>query len=115
MTYMELRNHVALVTGASSGIGRAIAQALAELGCRVYGAGRNGIQQEDIRAGIFSLRMDVTDERSVKSAVDELLEAEGRIDILVHCAGIGVSGPLEYYDDSILRLQFDTNVFGALK
>ena len=107
----ELNGKVALVTGATSGIGLAFAQALEREGCRVYGGARHG---KDI-SGVTFIGMDVRSEDSVDAAVEGILAAEGRIDILVSCAGMGVSGPVEQLSDGYLVEQFDVNLFGSMR
>lgn len=103
---------VILVTGASSGIGRACATALAQQGHRVYGTGRNPRGAE----GNFTmLPMDVTDAMSVQTAMQTLLDREGRIDVVVNNAGFGYGGAVE--DTTIEEAQaiFDTNFHGVLR
>lgn len=111
---MSTPNRIALVTGASSGIGKATANRLAALGYRVYGTSRRGNQAN--RGAFPMLAMDVTDDGSVKSAVDELLRQEGRIDVLVNNAGFGL-GPAAAEESSIdqVRALYDTNVFGVIR
>jgi NAD(P)-dependent dehydrogenase (short-subunit alcohol dehydrogenase family) len=111
---MKLTQPVALVTGASSGIGAATAERLASAGYRVYGTSRRGG-----RAGKGSLEMialDVTRDDSVKAAVGELLRVEGRIDVLVNNAGFGVA-PAGAEESSIGQAHgiFDTNFFGVVR
>ncbi|MEQ4510165.1 oxidoreductase [Dickeya zeae] len=111
---MKRERRVALVTGASSGIGRATADKLVTAGYRVYGTSRQGAQ-----AGMRTyslLAMDVTDDESVAAAVDELLRLEGRIDLLVNNAGFGL-GPAAAEESSIaqVRALFDTNVLGVVR
>ena len=79
---------VAIVTGGSSGIGKAVAESLAHAGLRVYEFSRRDRQPE----GITHIGVDVTDEDAVLQAVSGICETEGRIDILVNCAGFGISG-----------------------
>src|SRR5204863_5269130 len=87
-------DRVALVTGASAGIGEAAARALVGAGFTVYGTSRKAaIGQE--RDGVVFLPLDVTDEASVAGAVREVLKRSGRIDVLVNNAGIGSSGASE--------------------
>jgi NAD(P)-dependent dehydrogenase (short-subunit alcohol dehydrogenase family) len=102
---------VIVVTGASSGMGALIAERLSELGHKVFGASRS-IRESD---SFESLRMDVTDEASIVAALDAVNATTGRIDTLVHCAGISIAGSLE--DTSIEEAQrlFDTNYFGAVR
>jgi NAD(P)-dependent dehydrogenase (short-subunit alcohol dehydrogenase family) len=103
---------VVLVTGASSGIGRACADLLAAGGCRVYGASRTA---PGVEAPWPSLRMDVGDEASVAEGVAHVLEREGRIDAVVNCAGFGIAGAVEDTSIEEAQGQFDTNFFGVLR
>jgi NAD(P)-dependent dehydrogenase (short-subunit alcohol dehydrogenase family) len=103
---------VVLVTGASSGIGKACADLLAASGCRVYGASRTAPEAE---AGYPCLRMDVGDEGSVAEGVACMLEREGRIDATVNCAGFGIAGAVEETSIDEAKGQFDTNFFGVLR
>ena len=105
---------VALVTGASSGIGEASANKLLAAGYTVYGTSRRASQ-----AGKHSfplLALDVTDDASVKAAIDELLRREGRIDILVNNAGFGIA-PAAAEESSIEQAKsiFDTNFLGIVR
>jgi NAD(P)-dependent dehydrogenase (short-subunit alcohol dehydrogenase family) len=103
---------VALITGASSGIGRACASRLAENGFRVYGTSRN----PPAGASTFTmLPMDVTDDVSVQRAVKTILERDGRLDVLVNNAGIAIAGPLESTSIDEAMRQLDVNLFGALR
>src|SRR5215212_7861986 len=85
---------VALVTGASAGIGEAAAHALVDAGFTVYGTSRRATAGEK-RDGVVFLPLDVTDDRSVAGAIGEVLYRSGRIDVLVNNAGLGVSGAAE--------------------
>jgi len=100
-------NKVALVTGASSGIGQEITRLLAERGLRVFGTAR--------KPGAGLLRLDVTDEASVSEAVQAVLQAAGRIDVLVNNAGYALAGALEETSIEEAQAQFDTNFFGVLR
>src|SRR5436189_4129424 len=84
-------DQVALVTGASSGIGAAAAQELAGAGFTVYGTSRTGVAGEE-RDGVAFLPLDVTSDESMAGVVREVLERSGRIDVLVNNAGIGSFG-----------------------
>jgi NAD(P)-dependent dehydrogenase (short-subunit alcohol dehydrogenase family) len=107
---------VALVTGASSGIGEATALKLHELGYMTYAAGRRVQRMEHLAAsGIRLLAMDVTDDAARQSAVKHILAEEGRIDVLVNNAGYGSYGALEDVPLSEARYQFEVNVFGAAR
>src|SRR6059058_1042305 len=85
---------VAVVTGASSGIGEAAAQELVGAGFTVYGTSRKAAAGET-RGGVVFLPLDVTDDESVADAVREVLERSGRIDVLVNNAGLGITGASE--------------------
>src|SRR6476659_2354679 len=87
-------DRVALVTGASSGIGEAAARALAGAGFTVYGTSRRATPGER-RGDVVFLALDVTDDRSVADAVREWLDRSGRIDVLGNNAGLGVTGAAE--------------------
>ncbi len=107
---------IALITGASSGIGRATALLLAEKGFRVYGVARRTEKMEDLHnRGIRTLYMDVQDNGSMERAVDEVLKAEGRIDALVNNAGFGIYGTVEDVPIDEARRQFEVNVFGLAR
>lgn len=104
---------VALVTGASTGIGHATVKALQTEGFRVFGTSRRAVTiQSD---GVTMLTCDVTDDTSVAKLVDEVLAKAGRIDLLVNNAGIGLLGGAE--ESSIAQAQalFDVNVFGVFR
>jgi NAD(P)-dependent dehydrogenase (short-subunit alcohol dehydrogenase family) len=105
---------VALVTGASSGIGEAAAQALVDAGFTVYGTSRKAAAGDE-RGGVAFLPLDVTDDESVAAAVRAVLDRSGRIDVLVNNAGFGVAGAAEESSIEQARAVFDTNVFGAMR
>ena len=105
---------VALVTGASSGIGEAAAQALLAAGFTVYGTSRRAIAGEE-RDRVVFLPLDVTDDQSAAGAVREVLGRSGRIDLLVNNAGVGVAGAAEESSIEQARALFDTNLFGAMR
>jgi NAD(P)-dependent dehydrogenase (short-subunit alcohol dehydrogenase family) len=104
---------VALITGASKGIGLATAKALQNKGFRVFGTNRGAVTGS--HDGITMLACDVTDEASVAKMVDQVLVKAGRIDLLVNNAGVGVIGGAE--ESSIAQAQalFDVNVFGVMR
>jgi len=111
---MKIRK-IALVTGASSGIGQATAELLAKAGYGVYGTSRRGGGEANARA-FEMLPLDVTSDTSVDAAVGRLMQLEGRIDLLVNNAGLGVA-PAGAEESSIeqARAIFDTNFFGLLR
>src|SRR6202162_1526662 len=113
-TPMKIKKSIALVTGASSGIGKATAERLATAGYKVYGTSRRGAQTGQRRFRMLPL--DVTSDESVTAAVGELIRSEGRIDLLVNNAGFGVA-PAGAEESSIeqARSIFDTNFFGIVR
>lgn len=104
---------VILVTGASSGLGLATAKALQAQGHTVYGTSRDAKKIKD--AAFTPLQMDVTDDASVTAAVDKIIKAEGRIDVLVNNAGNGITGPLYAMPVDIAKKQFEVNFFGVVR
>ena len=107
---------VILITGASSGIGHETARSLAGKGYRVYAAARRMEKMEDLReAGVVPIRMDVTDEASMQEGVKTLLDAEGRIDVLINNAGYGYFGAVENVPMDEARRQQEVNVFGLVR
>lgn len=105
-------NAVALITGASSGIGLVTAQALQRAGYRVFGASRRAVASSD---GITMLTCDVTDEASVNTMVAEVLQQAGRIDLLVNNAGVGLLGGAEESSTAQAQALFDVNLFGITR
>ena len=107
---------VILLTGASSGIGFDAAATLARQGHRVYAAARRVERMEPLKElGVVPLRMDVTDEASMEAGVRTVLEAEGRIDVLVNTAGYGYFGAIENVSMEEARRQQEVNVFGLAR
>ncbi|OAI03372.1 oxidoreductase [Methylomonas methanica] len=105
-------NTVALITGASSGIGLVTAKALQQAGYRVFGTSRKASASI---AGITMLTCDVTDDASVKNMVAEVLKQAGRIDLLVNNAGIGLLGGAEESSTAQAQALFDVNLFGITR
>ena len=101
----------ALVTGASSGIGAAVARALAARGYRVYGTSRHPDSVADPIAGVTYLALDLEDEASVAACA----AAAGEVDVLVNNAGESQSGPLEELPPEAIERLFRINVFGAIR
>src|SRR5215212_8029645 len=109
-----MKSKIALVTGASSGIGQATAQRLAMAGYKVYGTSRRGAQAG--QRSFEMLPLDVTSDESVEAAVREVIRLEGRIDLLVNNAGFGVaSGGAEESSIEQARSIFETNFFGLVR
>jgi NAD(P)-dependent dehydrogenase (short-subunit alcohol dehydrogenase family) len=105
-----------LVTGCSSGIGHATAELLVARGWTVYATARRPQQLSDLAAkGCRLLALDVTDEASMRAAVDAVTEAEGAVGVLVNNAGYSQSGAVESVPIEQAREQFETNVFGLTR
>ncbi|WP_353644984.1 oxidoreductase [Mesorhizobium sp. WSM2239] len=104
---------VALVTGASTGIGRATAEALRDAGYRVFGTSRKSVPERS--DGITMLTCDVSQDASVAGLIDEVLAKAGRIDLLVNNAGIGLLGGAEESSVAQAQALFDVNLFGVLR
>src|SRR5206468_1234157 len=107
--HTSLKNKITLVTGVSSGIGREIAQLLAERGARVFGTVRNVRSASSIR-GVELVSMDVTEDASVNAAVQSIVQKAGPIQFLVDNAGYSFMGALEETSVAEARQQFETNL-----
>lgn len=101
---------VLIITGGSSGIGKATAELFAQRGYNVYELSRHGKSN----GAIMHIDCDVTDETQVQTAVKEVIEKESRVDILISNAGYGISGSVEFTELEDAKRQFDVNFFGAL-
>ncbi len=109
-------SHAVLVTGCSSGIGHATAKRLVGKGHTVYATARRPESIADLaEAGCRTLALDVTDEASMKAAVEAIEAAEGAVGALVNNAGYSQSGAVESLPMERLRAQFETNVFGLVR
>ena len=105
-----------LITGCSSGIGRATAISLHEAGLTVYASARNVESVADLTdMGIQTLRLDVTDEESMAAAVTAVEADAGSVGVLINNAGYGLYGPVEQQPMSEVRGQFETNFFGLVR
>jgi NAD(P)-dependent dehydrogenase (short-subunit alcohol dehydrogenase family) len=111
--YKQQDRRVAIVTGASGGIGEATALALALAGYRVFGTGRKPAQSKT--AGVEYLVCDVTSNASVEAAFSEVLAKAGRIDLLVNNAGVGLMGGAEESSIDQAKSLFDVNLFGVMR
>jgi len=101
---------IVLVTGGSSGIGKAVASILVNKDCVVYEISRHGKDDN----GITHLTADVTNETAVLNAINQIISKEGKIDILINCAGFGISGAIEFTEITDAKAQFDVNFFGMV-
>jgi NAD(P)-dependent dehydrogenase (short-subunit alcohol dehydrogenase family) len=102
---------IVFITGISSGFGLETAKLLSEEGHTVYGTVRRSVEP---LPKVHYVQLDVRDRDAVKKTVDEIVEKEGRIDVLVNNAGMGIGGPLEFAIEEEIRLQMDTNFMGLV-
>lgn len=106
----------ALVTGASSGMGKVIARRLIQDGYQVYAAARSVEKMNDLaQLGARALRMDISRDEDILAAVDTIVSQTGGVDVLVNNAGFGLYGPVEEIGIDEARYQFEVNVFGAAR
>lgn len=111
-----MKQKVILITGASSGIGYDTATRLAKQGHKVYGAARRIDKMQPLKElGVTPIKMDVTDDASMIAGVNAVMEAEGRIDVLVNNAGYGYFGAIENVSMEEARKQLEVNVFGLAR
>lgn len=104
---------IILITGASSGMGKAFAKRLINEGHIVYGAARRVDQMQDlVQAGGRSIALDVTDDESISAAVERIIDEQGRIDVLINNAGYAIYGSVEETSIADARRQFEVNIFG---
>lgn len=109
-----MKSKIAIVTGASSGIGEATAELLANSGYKVYGTSRKGAQ--GAQRAYQMLKLDVNSEESIEAALKEIIQTEGRIDLLVNNAGFGmVPGGAEESSIEQAKSLFETNFFGIVR
>jgi NAD(P)-dependent dehydrogenase (short-subunit alcohol dehydrogenase family) len=108
---------VVLVTGASSGIGRACATRLHHRGYTVYGTSRRRAEESPPVANVPypMIQMDVDDGVSVQAGVAHLLDEAGGVDVVINCAGFGIAGAIEETAIDEAKAQFETNLFGVLR
>jgi NADP-dependent 3-hydroxy acid dehydrogenase YdfG len=107
-------SRVVLITGASSGIGRATAELLAGRGHRVFGGVRTPATARPL-AGVELVPLDVRDEASVKACVEAVRSRAGRIDVLINNAGVNLVGAVEETSIGQAQALFDSNVIGVLR
>jgi len=102
---------VVLITGATSGLGKACADYLAERGLTVYGTGRREMTSHN---AITMLKMDVTQPDTVKAAIEQIIKEQGHIDVVVNSAGMGIGGAAELATPDEIRVQMQTNFDGTV-
>jgi NAD(P)-dependent dehydrogenase (short-subunit alcohol dehydrogenase family) len=108
----EFDGLVAIVTGGASGIGAAVAQKLTDRGARVAAL---DLDPSGAPEGVLGIKADVSDDESVRAAVQQVADVYGRIDVLVNNAGIGAQGTIEDNPDDQWHRVFDVNVLGAMR
>ena len=104
-------NKVILITGGTSGIGLCTAKILKEQGCTVYELSRRNNGTDTA----IHIQADVTDERQVQSAISQILQLEGHLDVVINNAGFGISGAIEFTETEDAIKQFDVNFFGMVR
>jgi NAD(P)-dependent dehydrogenase (short-subunit alcohol dehydrogenase family) len=103
---------IILITGVSSGFGKAMALRLAKDGHKVYGTVRREV---DPLEGVTYLTTDVRDDAGIAAAFAQLMKAEGRLDVFINNAGMGIGGPLEFNPVEDVQMQMDVNFMGMVK
>lgn len=111
MYKINLMSKVILITGASSGIGKAIATYLHTKNYIVYGTSRN---PDKLKLPFSTIPLDVTDANTIETAINNIIQKEGRIDVLINNAGKGITGSIEDTPTDEIRANFNTNFFGAI-
>jgi len=115
---MNNTDKVWLITGSSTGLGRALAQAVLERGYHLVATARQPEQLKELSDRypdrVTTIALDVTNAQSIQQAIEAALNAYNRIDVLVNNAGYGTVGAIEEVNDGDIRRQFDTNLFGAI-
>lgn len=109
LRYFCRMQKTAIVTGVSSGLGEAIAPLLAQSGYRVYGFSRRTVDLPNVT----SISIDVTNEVASRAAIDQIIRETGRIDTVMHCAGIGGGGPVEHMPIDRAKRIMETNFWGT--
>lgn len=109
----KIQGQIILVTGASSGMGKAFTKALLQQDATVYSVARRLDAMKDLsELGARTLKMDITNHQEVDDVIQHIERESGGVDILVNCAGFGLYGAMEDTSLEDARYQFDVNVFG---
>ena len=113
---LHMHSKVILITGASSGIGKESAEYFHDKGYIVYGTSRKASKGVSTTGyGFYMIEMNVCNDNSVKTAIDSVYEREGRIDVIVNNAGIAISGSIEDIGIEEIKINFETNFYGAIR
>ena len=114
---MDLQDKVVVVTGASSGLGRAFSEAIAEKGAQVYGLARSTDKLADVQRTVgepfHPVECDVREEKQVKKAFEQITGEAGRLDVLINNAGLGKFGPVDELELGEWDVQMETNLRGV--
>ena len=103
---------VVLITGGSSGIGKSIGEFLTNKSYKVYGTSRNPEKCKDSMFPLIAL--DVTKKETIETCIKEVIKNEGRVDVLINNAGVGITGPIEEIPENEIKNNFETNFFGPI-
>ncbi|MBN4046985.1 SDR family oxidoreductase [bacterium AH-315-P13] len=103
---------VVLITGGSSGIGKSIGEYLIEKGMTVFGTSRNPQNYPQSKFSLIAL--DVTKKETISNCIQTVIDAEGKIDVLINNAGAGITGPIEEIPEYEIKRNFETNFFGPI-
>ena len=103
---------IILITGGSSGIGKAIGEYLTDKGYTVYGTSRDISKHPESKFRLLTL--DVTNNDQINSCINQIINLEGRIDVLINNAGVGITGPLEETPEEEIHKHFKTNLYGPI-
>lgn len=103
---------VVFITGGSSGIGKSIGSYLTDKGFKVYGTSRN--PQKNSALSFQLIKMDVQCTESIEAAISKIILDEGKIDVVINNAGIGITGPIEETPESEIKNAFETNFYGPI-
>lgn len=103
---------VVLITGGSSGIGKSIGEFLTNKNYKVYGTSRNPEKCKDSMFPLIAL--DVTKKETIETCIKEVIKNEGKLDVLINNAGVGITGPIEEIPENEIKNNFETNFFGPI-